>query len=151
MTSEQAIENILKELIRAYEVFHEILGRERDCLVNMNVEKIEEISKEKDTVIMRLRLLEDERQRLINNFINDNGITGDFNLRKMGEITGNDIFLTLRSRLKSLLQSIEDMNKFNSELIGKSLKYFHLNTNFFSSFKTENIPQTAGSLLSKET
>jgi hypothetical protein len=100
---------------------------------------------------MRLRLLEDERQRLISNFIDDNGITGDVNLRKIGEITGNDTFHALRSRLQSLLHDIEDMNKFNSELIGRSLQYFHLNTNFFGSFKTENVPHAAGALLSKET
>ncbi|MDH4028806.1 MAG: flagellar protein FlgN [Nitrospirota bacterium] len=151
MTSEQAIENILKEQLRTYKALHEILTKERKCLVDMDMEKVEEVSKEKDTVIMRLRLFEEERQRLINRFVEDNGITGDINLRELGRITGNDMFRQLRSQMLSLLQGIEEMNKFNSSLINRSMAYFQVNNNFFRSFKKEDMSRTRGVLLSKET
>jgi hypothetical protein len=81
----------------------------------------------------------------------DNGITGDINLKELGRITGNDIFPILRSKLLSLLQSIEEMNKFNSILIDRSINYTKTTSNFITSYTKENIGQTTGVLLSKET
>ena len=52
MTPEQAIINILKEQINTYKILHDLLKEERICLVDINAEKIADISKEKDTVIM---------------------------------------------------------------------------------------------------
>lgn len=151
MTSERAIENILKEQINTYKVFHDLLKKERTCLVNIEAEKLEEISKEKDTVIMRLRLLEEERQRLIKKFTEENNFIGEINLKEIGTLTGNSIFTELRSQLLSLLQSIEEMNKFNSSLIDRSIQYIKTNTSFISSLTQEDTGQTTGVLLSKET
>ncbi len=151
MTTEQAIENILKEQINTYRTLHEVLSRERECLVKINVELVEELSKEKDTVVMRLRLLEEERQRLIKVFIEENDVPGEMNLNELGRLTGNDNFPALRSEMISLLKDIEEMNKFNSILINRSLKYVKTTTNFITTFKTENAVQNTGVLLSRET
>lgn len=151
MTSDKAIVDILQELLITYKVLFELLQKERTYLVNINAEKIEEISKEKDTVIMRLRLLEEERQRLVKKFVEDNNISGEVNLKELGRITGNSVYKTLRSKLLSLLQSIDDINKFNSILIDRSINYLKTTTNFISSFSNQNILQTTGVILSKET
>lgn len=151
MTSDKAIISILKEQIDTYKILLELLKRERECLVDINAEKVEEISKEKDTVVMRLRLLEEERQRLLRKFSEDNGINADINLEGLGKHTGNLVFPELRSQLLSLLQSIEEMNTFNSILIDRSINYLRTSTNFFNLFSSQNIPQSTGLLLSKET
>ncbi len=151
MTSERAIENILKEQINTYKVFHDLLKKERTCLVNIEAEKLEEISKEKDTVIMRLRLLEEERQRLIKKFTEENNFVGQINLKEIGTLTGNSIFIELRSQLLSLLQSIEEMNKLNASLIDRSINYIKTNTSFISSISKEDTGMKTGVLLSKET
>ncbi len=151
MTSDTAIVHILKEQITAYKILHDLLIRERACLVSIDSERVEEISKEKDTVIMRLRLLEEERQRLIKQFAADNGISSNVNLDELGKWTGNNIFSELRSRLMSLLQSIEEMNRFNSILIDRSLNHIKNTNNFFSLFRKEHETQATGVLLSKET
>ena len=151
MTSERAIENILKEQINTYKVFHDLLKKERTCLVNIEAEKLEEISKEKDTVIMRLRLLEEERQRLIIKFTEENNFVGEINLKEIGTLTGNTIFTELRSQLLSLLQSIEEMNKLNASLIDRSINYIKTNTSFISSISKEDTGLKTGVLLSKET
>ncbi|RJR15185.1 MAG: flagellar protein FlgN [Nitrospiraceae bacterium] len=150
MTSDIAIINILQEQIKTYKVFHDLLNKERACLVKIDSEKVDEISKVKDTVIMKLRLLEEERQRLIKQYAEVNGIDMDINLDKLGQLTGNTIFHEMRSQLLSLLQSIEEMNKFNSILIDRSLNHIKNNTNFFNLFKKEQNPDSTGVLLSKE-
>ena len=151
MTTEQAIENILKEQINTYRTLLAVLGKERKCLVEIDIKQVEEISKEKDTVVMRLRLLEEERQRLIKVFIEENDVPGEMNLNELGKITCNNIFPAFRSELIFLLKDIEEMNKFNSILINRSLKYVQTTTNFITNFKTENAAQTTGMLLSRET
>lgn len=151
MTSDKAIISILKEQIKTYKVFHDLLNRERACLVKIDSEKVDEISKVKDTVIMKLRLLEEERQRLIKQYAQDNGFDMDINLDKLGQLTGNSVFHEMRSQLLSLLQSIEEMNRFNSVLIDRSLNHIKNTTNFFNLFNKENNPNSTGVLLSKET
>ncbi len=151
MTSDKAILSILKEQITAYKILLDLLNREKVSLVDINAEKVEEISKEKDTVVMRLRLLEEERVRLINKYAGDHGLPSNLNLEEIANHTGDLTFSVLRSQMLSLLQSIEEMNKFNSILINRSLKYIRTTTNFFNSFTTQHIPQTTGVLLSKET
>jgi len=151
MTSDTAIISILKEQVKSYKILHDLLNKERTCLVDMDSGRIEEISKGKDTVVMRLRLLEEERQRLIRQFADDNDVDVNINLDELGRLTGNSLFHDLRSQLLSLLQSIEEMNKFNSILIERSIRYIRTNNSFFKSFTGESMVRSSGVLLSKET
>ena len=151
MTPVQAIISILKEQINSYKMLLDLLQRERICLVEIDAEKVEEFSKEKDTVLMRLRLLEEERAKLTEKFAKEMGVPGNINLQKLRELTGDNIFITLRSQLKSLLQSIEEMNEFNKILIDRSIRYFKASTSFLSSFSSEPADKSIGALLSRET
>ncbi len=151
MTSDQAITSILTEQVNSYGILLDLLKDERQSLVNMDADRIEHISKEKDTVVMRLRLLEEERQRLIREFADENGIGNDITLVELGELTENALIPSLRSQLLSLLQSIEEMNRFNSVLIDRSLHQVRTSSGFFNSFSKEQTPPNTGVLLSKET
>jgi flagellar biosynthesis/type III secretory pathway chaperone len=151
MTSDKTLLSILEEQIRSYKIFHDLLIKERECLVKIDPETVEEISKEKDTVIMRLRLLEEERQRLVRIFADENNIDAEVTLKDLGRITGNDRYKTIRSQLLSLLQSIAEINKFNSILIDRSLNYLKMTSNFIGSFTNQDITKTSGVMLSKET
>jgi flagellar biosynthesis/type III secretory pathway chaperone len=151
MTSDNAILNILKELLSTYKMLFDILHREREYLVKIESEKVEEISKEKDTVIMKLRLLEEERQRLVRKYVEENNFDGDLTLKDLGRITGNNSYKTLRSQLLSLLQSIDETNKFNSILIDRSINYLKTTADFINAFSHKNITQTTGAILSRET
>jgi hypothetical protein len=151
MTSDKAILNILEEQLRSYKIFHGLLIKERECLVKIDPEMVEEISKEKDTVIMRLRLLEEERQRLVRNFADDNNIDAEVTLKELGRITGDDRYTAIRSQLLSLLQSIAEINKFNSILIDRSLNYLKMTSSFIGSFTNHDITKMSGVMLSKET
>ncbi len=151
MTPVQAITSILKEQINSYKMLLDLLQRERICLVEIDAEKVEEFSKEKATILMRLRLLEEERAKLTEAFAKEMGVPGNINLQKLRELTGDNIFTTLRSQLKSLLQSIEEMNEFNKILIDRSIRYFKTSTRFLNSFSYEPADKSTGALLSRET
>lgn len=145
MRSEEAITKILNEQISGYKALLDLLQRERLCLIDLNAGCVEELSKEKDIMILKLMLLEEERMRLAKEF-GSSGLT----LQALGELTGNAVFLDIRSKLKSLLQAIEELNNFNRILIERSLSYCRSSNGFFNFFGiSENRPQK-GMLLSRE-
>ena len=150
MTSVQAIMSILKEQLDSYRTLLDLLHRERECLINIDAEKVEELSKEKDTIVMRLRLLEEERIRLAKKIAEDYGIAGDITLHDLWVLTKDDTFVAMRSQMLSLLQSIEEMNEFNRILTDRSISYIRTTANFFRLFASDNA-KTKGTLLSMET
>ncbi len=150
MKSDQAIINILREQINSYKILLELLTDERKSLVDIDADRIEQISKKKDTIVMRLRLLEEERQRLLAEFAHDNDADCDMSLHELGKLTKNDQIPELRSQLISLLQGIEEMNRFNSVLIDRSLLQVRTSSGFFQSFFNESRQSNTGALLSKE-
>jgi flagellar biosynthesis/type III secretory pathway chaperone len=126
MTAGETITKILSEQVKGYKTLVDLLQKERTCLLDLNAQGVEELSKEKDTLIMRLRLLEEERIRLVRKHFN-----GDVSLQKLWEQTRDDTLMEMRSKLLSLVQSIEELNEFNRLLIGRSLNYIKTTADFF--------------------
>ncbi len=150
MKTADTIKSLLVEQIDGYRSLLDLLQRERECLLNLDANGVESISKEKDTTIMRLRLIEEERGRLVNKFSREKMISGEANLQILSEMTGDDTFQTLRLQLISLLQSIEELNAFNKVLIGRSLNFIKNSMAFLESFGVGIGRSNSGSIFSKE-
>jgi len=145
-----SIKDILIEQTEGYRVLLDVLQRERKCLLNLDTTGVEDLSKEKDTIILRLRLLEEERIRLIREFSTANSIVGDIGLQRLYEITQDNTFLILRLQLISLLQSIAELNEFNRILIERSLCFVKNSMSFLDSLGLELNRKGIGVILSKE-
>ena len=152
MTLAESIAKILQEQVLGYSSLLELLQRERACLVDFDAEAVEELSKEKDTLLFGLRLLEDERARLMAKFSEEYAEEGgpEMTLKRVGEVTGEPGFHEIRSTLISLLQSIDEMNEFNRALIDRSLNYLGSTSGFFNTFGISSGGGQSGSLISKE-
>lgn len=150
MKTADTIKSLLVEQIDGYRSLLDLLQRERECLLNLDANGVESISKEKDTTIMRLRLIEEERGRLVNKFSREKMISGEANLQILSEMTGDNTFQTLRLQLISLLQSIEELNAFNKVLIGRSLNFIKNSMAFLESFGVGIGRSNSGSIFSKE-
>jgi hypothetical protein len=145
-----SIKSILIEQIKSYRVLLELLQKERECLINLNANEVENLSKEKDTTLLRLRLLEEERLRLIKEYSADNSIIGSVSLQSLSELSADNDFQLIRSQLTSLLQSIQELNDFNMILIGRSLSAVRQSVGFLESFGLHINQNNAGLMLSKE-
>jgi hypothetical protein len=145
-----SIKSILIEQIKSYRVLLELLQKERECLINLDANEVENLSKEKDTTLLRLRLLEEERLRLIKKYSADNAIIGSVSLQSLSELTADNDFQLIRSQLTSLLQSIQELNDFNMILIGRSLSAVRQSVGFLESFGLHINQNNAGLMLSKE-
>ncbi|HTF99165.1 MAG TPA: flagellar protein FlgN [Nitrospirota bacterium] len=150
MSSAETIKSILSEQVSGYRTLLDILQRERACLLQFNPSGIETLSKEKDTAVMKLKLLEEERVRLVGTFVRENGIAATDAFRCLSESTGDDVFQRLRLQLISLLQSIMELNSFNRLLIERSAAVVKNALNFLITCGVAVSGSKAGALLSRE-
>ncbi len=140
MSELSVIKDILRQQITGYQALREVLQKERRYLVDLKASEIEELSKKKDLILMRLRLLEEERLRIIERFRKKIKTEKDINMRRLYEITGDEELLKLRSELLSLIQVISELNDFNRILIDRSLSYVR-NASFFLDSQGIKAPQ----------
>src|SRR5512147_1259747 len=99
MTTLACLKTILVEQMKGYNLLLGLLQRERSSLLSLDALQVEELSKEKDTVIMRLSLLEDERVRLTKKYSEELGIADEICLSGIAEASADEEFHTLRLRL----------------------------------------------------
>lgn len=133
MNTSDGIKAIMSELISGYRVLQTLLQKERGCLINLNASQIEDLSKEKDTIVMRLKLLEGERKRLLKNYYLEKGIQGEIDLQMLFKVAGDESFEPMRLQLTSLIQSIAELNEFNKILIDRSVNFFKNTIGFLDS------------------
>jgi hypothetical protein len=145
-----SVKSILIEQIKSYRALLAILQRERECLISLDADEVENLSKEKDTTLLRLRLLEEERIRLIKRYSADNAIRGRISLKDLSELTEDNDFQVMRSQLTSLLQSIQELNDLNMILIERSLSVVRQSVGFLESFGLNINQSNTGVMLSKE-
>lgn len=147
MKTVDAIKSILIDQIRGYRSLMNILQRERTYLLSFNPSGIENLSKEKDNLVIKLRLLEEERIRLIEGFLKENNIDGEISLNRLYEVTGDDAFKVIRLQFVSLIQAISELNEFNRILIERSLNFLKGATTIFDT-QVSGLKSTG--LISKE-
>ncbi|MEO5359790.1 MAG: flagellar protein FlgN [Nitrospirota bacterium] len=159
MKTANDIKKVLSLQIEGYKVLFELLKQERENLIDFNEQGVETLAKEKYTQTLKLRLLEEERLRLMKKFvteintcqsINGRKLSVDMNINTLAEITGDSDFNGIRTMLKSLLQSIDELNEFNKVLIDRSLKYVRNNINFLNLHGVNPTVGKTGVFLAKE-
>lgn len=153
MKSLGALKNILMEQEKCCKALVDLLQKERAYLIDFEVGGIEELAKGKDTLLFRLRLLEEERLRLTAALAAvPGGPPADVTLRGLADRTGDAELAGIRLKLVSLAQSIEDLNDFNRHLIDRSLGSVRCATGFFQAFGG-SLPERSGcgALVSRET
>lgn len=119
--------NILNDLIKYYTLLYELLKKEKIYILNIDVDRIIEITKEKDTLLLKLRLLEDEKKRLISKLVKD-----EIAINKILECKKNRFISDSFLKLTSLIQDIKKLSAVNRILISRSLGYINNISNFFN-------------------
>ncbi len=135
---------ILSEQVEGYKRLAELLKKERICLLNFDAEGIEELSREKDTLLLRLRLLEEERKRLLAMAPDGKEDLTECSQSEHGSPE------EIQSTLRSLIQSIGELNEFNRVLTDRSMNYINSTNNFLRTFGIEGEKKARGALLAQE-
>ncbi|GBE01024.1 flgN protein [bacterium BMS3Bbin06] len=133
-----AIVAILEEQVRGYLALYDLLKKEKTAILSFQPSVIEEMAKQKDTIVLKLRLLEDERERLL-------GLTRDWkrmSIHELYELTGDERLPGVRSQLLSILQGIEELNEVNRIMIERASRHVSASSRFFNTYglNTEKRP-----------
>lgn len=150
MGTAESIKSILSEQVSGYRSLLDVLRRERESLVRIDADGVEVLSKEKDTLVLKLRLLEEERIRLVRIFARDHAIAETGALQKIAEITGDQSFHQLRLQLISLLQGVVELNEFNKVLIERSSAAVKNALHVLGSFGMNLPGKSSGRIVSRE-
>jgi hypothetical protein len=150
MITAERLKSILSGQVAGYTALVDLLQRERGLLVKLNAAAVEDLAKEKDTAVLRLRLLEEERVRLMAVLAAEQGIPADTSLLRLSEITGDPSFRDLRNRLLSLLQGIAELNEFNRVLKERSSALVRNALNFLGAVGMGTSVRNTGTVCSRE-
>ncbi len=154
----EAIKKVLVEQVQGCRLLLELLQREKICLIKLQMDEIEALTKEKDILVLKLRLLEEERGRLLDRFIFENfselpdqgPAFQKISLLKLAELTGETIFQEIRSKLISLSQGIKELNDLNKVMIDRTLGFLKKNNQFLGLVYPGTAKGEKGRLLSME-
>lgn len=154
----KAIKKILVEEVQGCRLLLELLQREKRCLLELQMEGIEALTKQKDVLVLKLRLLEEERERLLGSFLllnfpgflTEESPSRKITLQKLAELTGEPFFQEMRSKLISLSQSIKELNDLNKVMIDRTLVFLKKNNQFLGMAYPGTSQDEKGRLLSVE-
>jgi flagellar biosynthesis/type III secretory pathway chaperone len=132
MNSIESLIGILEEEVRGYSELLSLLRKEKEAILSFRPGEIEEMAKEKDALVLKLRLLDDERKRLLREQVAEEGLEPD--LMTLYQRTGDGRLPELRSRLKSLLIGIQELNELNRILIDRATLHVRTSASFLQSF-----------------
>lgn len=131
---------ILEEQLKGYENLYSLLKREKEAIINFSPNDIEEVNREKDSLVLQLKLLEEERQRLVKALpFSERKNLGIYDLYLH---TGDERLPPLRSKLLSLLQGIEELNEINRTCIDRATTFLRASSSFLDIFCTEPMKGT---------
>ncbi len=123
---------ILEEEVRGYSELLDLLRKEKEAIISFRPGEIEETAKEKDALVLKLRLLDEERKRLLREHTDEAGREPD--LMALYRRTGDGRLPELRSRLKSLMTGIQELNELNRILIDRATLHVRTSASFFQRF-----------------
>jgi len=108
-----------------------LLQKEKDVIVSLEPESLEQLLREKEMVISGIRFCDESRERILASL----GFSGR-TLSEVAQVAEDDYreqLTNLASRFKAIVSSISELNRFNSMLIEKSLQYVKTSFNFLDS------------------
>jgi hypothetical protein len=119
-----------------------ILRQEKKAVVLSNLKELNESSKEKENVILKIRILEEQRSQLSAKIADALGYSGQMlTLHKIADMVEKPYSTRLRynqSVLSMLVQSLQEVNNTNKTLILHSLELVRGSLTLFSNLVNPN-------------
>ncbi|HEN21210.1 MAG TPA: flagellar protein FlgN [Desulfobacteraceae bacterium] len=113
--------DLMEEATIAYKDLLYVLQKERKAIVNSNFQESNEAGKEKENILLKIRIVEEQRQNIQGKLADNLGyLPQDLTMTKLSESVQDPYSKRLKaccSSLSALLQSILEINSGNKALI----------------------------------
>lgn len=124
---------ILHEEKNLLEALYKIVSEERDAIVALRANDLERVLREKETVIMKLSLWEQEREKLLaKHDLYDKSLSEI--ISEIENIQYAQRLKEMYSAMKTLLSAIGEIQKINEQLIDRSIIHIKTAIKFLETF-----------------
>ncbi|MBT9438332.1 MAG: flagellar protein FlgN [Deltaproteobacteria bacterium] len=117
---------LLEEETDFYQLLLLVVQKENRAVVDLKLKELNEAAKEKENLLLKIQILEEQRQRMLERVADSIGCPlQGLTLSKLSQLIEEPYSTRLkdcRSNLLALTQSIQDVNNSNKSLIVHSLK-----------------------------
>ncbi|MBI4715673.1 MAG: flagellar protein FlgN [Nitrospirae bacterium] len=118
--------SVLQNEVHLYRDLLDLLQREKRCMMDLALDNIHECNNLKETLILKLRVLEESRIELIQDIASASGLENPVTLGRIIEVAppiyGKPLE-SCRSNLVSLLSSVREVVQINAVLAERSIHY----------------------------
>jgi len=125
-----------------YRALREVLQKEKDAVVSSRIEDLNEAGKEKENLLLKIRILEEQRMHLTDKLATLFGCSvNDLNLSKLSKLVEKPYSTRLdacHSSLADLMQGIKKLNNSNKALLVHSLDLVKGSLTLFNSLVASN-------------
>jgi len=133
---------LLEQGTGIYETLLSVLQREKKAIIDSNFKDSNEAGKQKENLVLKIRILEEERLRVQERLADSLGYQPeDLTVTKLSQLVEEPYSTRLescRSNLLALLQSIQEVNNSNKALIMHSLELVRGSLNLLGNLISDN-------------
>lgn len=130
MTFKEELEAILEKELAVLVDLKELTFKKTDLIINNKIQDLEKTIKTEESLINRMGLLEEERERLLDTW----GVAVDTPISDVIEkIPGNsENLVDIKDKLHSVMEELYLRNRLNDDLIRENLDWIEFNINLIT-------------------
>ena len=117
---------LLEHATELYQSLFAVVQQEKDAVVGLNLQQLNQACKAKDNLLLKLRILEEQREQLMDKLASDlNCSPQEISLTQLSQWVEEPYAGRLRERstdLLSLIQKLQEANQQNKFLLSHSLE-----------------------------
>lgn len=134
MTFKDELMEILKEELKELKNIEKLTFEKTDVIIKGEVETLQKITKEEESLINKMAALEKKRLDLLNSWGVDKNTPLSKIIPKVPE--GKDELMDMKDKLGEILSNIQSRNDTNNKLIKENLDWIELNLNLIAQVET---------------
>ena len=145
---------ILEKEVGLFRDFLTLLQRERQYMIDLSLDKLHECHNQKETIIFNLKVLEDARVELISEIQDDNqadSVTTLSIIIDKAPLRYKKGMESCQSNLKSLVDSIREINQINGILADRAINYTRNSLSFLNRLVSQLPVYHASGRIAQET
>ena len=141
----QLLDKLIGLLVHATELYQLLLGvvqNEKDAVVGLNLKQLNEACKAKDNLLLKLRILEEQRQQVMLRVAEELGCTSDgLTLTELSQRVDQTYARRLRdcsTDLLALVQTLQEATQQNKSLMSHSMQLIQGSYNLLNNLLVAN-------------
>lgn len=142
---EHLLDKLIRLLAHATELYQSLLcvvENEKDAVVGLNLKQLNEVCKAKDNVLLKLRILEEQRQQVMKRVAAELGCASEgLTLTRLSEQVDESYarrLLDCSTDLLALIQTLQEVTQQNKSLMSHSMQLIQGSYNLLNNLMVEN-------------